>query len=115
MIYGAELFKWNADNFGTLYVPKKGETISLDDINIELYKDIILDNENITLTDGQFYMESKLISKYTFQQDYYFVLGNNRHNAYDSRYWGFVPEDEILGKVNYIYWSKEKDKIGKSS
>lgn len=114
MIHGSTSFKWNVDNFGPLYVPKKGDIISLDETNIELYKDIILENEkDITMTEGLFYRESKLVSNYTFQQDYYFVLGNNRHNAYDSRYWGFVAKDDILGKANYIYWSKEKDKISK--
>jgi hypothetical protein len=109
------LLQWNKDNFGSVYIPKKGETIPLNYKNIGVYKQILNDYEgldSIHILDTSIYKSQQIIEHYQFKNNYYFVMGDNRDDAIDSRYWGFLPEYKILGKALYIYWSKEKDRIG---
>jgi len=102
---------WNGDNYGPLTVPKKGMKIAINDSTLSFYGGTIRDydhNDNVTLTDSTLVINGKAMTEYTFNQDYYFMMGDNRHNSLDSRYWGFVPEDHIVGKAFFIWLSINK-------
>ena len=102
---------WNGDNFGPLTIPQEGMKIQVNDSTLAFYGETIknLDhNKNVELKDGKLIIDGKEISEYTFKQNYYFMMGDNRHNSLDSRYWGFVPEDHIVGKGFFIWLSIDK-------
>lgn len=104
----SSLFPWNVDNYGPITVPKEGVTIQLDEKNIALYGPVIQkyeDNEKVELAEKSIKIDGKAITSYTFKQNYYFMMGDNRHNSADSRYWGFVPADHIVGKAVFIWMS----------
>ncbi|CCH00963.1 signal peptidase I [Fibrella aestuarina BUZ 2] len=107
-IYGAAQYNWTVDNFGPLTVPKEGATIQINEKTISLYGPVIKKfegNENVEVTDKAISIGGKPITSYTFKQDYYFMMGDNRHNSLDSRFWGFVPADHIVGKAVFIWMS----------
>lgn len=99
---------WQLDNFGPLVVPKKGQTIALSPVNAAIYYKIVAqfeDNPGISWRDGMMQQNGQLLTRYTLKQNYYFVLGDNRHNSEDSRFWGFVPESHLLGKAAFVWLS----------
>ncbi len=102
---------WTIDNFGPLYIPQKGKTVVLDKKSLPLYERLITVYENNKLeTKGdQIFVNDKPVTSYTFQQNYYWMMGDNRHYSEDSRYWGFVPEDHIVGKPVFIWMSINPD------
>lgn len=105
-------FKWNQDNFGPLIIPKKGMTIDLTKENIILYRRVIdvYEYNDYKEQDGKVYINGTQIDKYTFKQNYYWMMGDNRHNSADSRAWGFVPEDHVVGKPVMVFYSLNEEK-----
>lgn len=96
------------DNYGPIWVPKAGVTITLDAKNVALYARVIKSyeyNQSFEVTDGKCYLNGQEVTTYTFKQNYYFMMGDNRHNSLDSRFWGFVPEDHIVGKALFTWMS----------
>jgi signal peptidase I len=101
--------QWTRDNLGPMHIPAAGETIELTPENLELYRRVISNYEHNQLTqkDGKVFINGEETTVYTFKQNYYWMMGDNRHQSADSRYWGFVPEDHIVGKPVFTWFSKE--------
>jgi signal peptidase I len=100
-------YNWNEDNFGPIVMPKQGITVVITRENIALYKKLIRDYENKSLEeiDGTYYIDGKVTDTYTFEKDYFWMMGDNRHRSEDSRFWGFVPDNHIVGKPIFIWMS----------
>jgi signal peptidase I len=99
--------KWNRDNYGPVYIPEEGKTVALTAETLPFYKAIITDYENndLKVNGSEIRINGEIATNYTFKQNYYFMMGDNRHNSEDSRYWGFVPENHIVGKPIFIWLS----------
>lgn len=106
-------FQWNLDYFGPLTIPKKGDSVKININNIDLYSRIIsvYEGNKLEVKNDTVYVNGKKASSYTFKMNYYFTLGDNRHNSIDSRYWGFVPEDHIIGRVSMVLYSSGSNSV----
>lgn len=108
LIYG-----WTLDNYGSILIPKKGMIIELDNYNFMIYKDVLREYEGLRFENDAnvIYKNGKRVKSYTFKRNYYFLIGDNRKNSYDSRFFGFLPEDKIIGKVKCILFSYKEDNL----
>jgi signal peptidase I len=105
-------YGWTHNDYGPIWIPKKGATIALNEKNLQLYGRCIKDYEgnNLEIKGGKAYIDGKPASRYTFKMDYYWMMGDNRDNSLDSRFWGFVPEDHIVGTPMFVIISFDKDR-----
>lgn len=105
---------WNSDNFGPIYIPKAGATVKLDTKSLPLYKIIISEYEGnkLKIVDGDIFINGQKTNTYTFKQNYYWMMGDNRNNSLDARYFGYTPEDHIVGKPVFIWMSWDSNASG---
>ena len=106
---------WNIDNYGPLKIPGEGLTFEMDSANVVTYYSTIRDYEgygvdNVNIVNNQLQIDGEIVTSYTFKQNYYFMMGDNRHNSLDSRYWGFVPADHVVGEAAFIWLSLDANK-----
>ena len=102
---------WTIDNFGPVHIPAKGEVLHLTEENLPFYRRVIevYEGNSLEVRDGRIFINGEETTDYTVKMNYYWMMGDNRHNSIDSRYWGFVPEDHVVGKAKWIYFSWDKD------
>ncbi len=107
-------YKWSRDNYGPIYIPEAGKTVELNSKSLPFYKRIIevYENNNLTVNGDEIFINGKLATTYTFKQNYYWMMGDNRHNSEDARYWGYVPFDHVVGKPVFIWFSWDSNAKG---
>ena len=107
-------YAWSIDNYGPIYIPEAGKTVELNAKSLPFYKRIIevYENNNLTTSGDEIFINGKLATTYTFKQDYYWMMGDNRHNSEDARYWGYVPFDHVVGKPVFIWFSWDSNGEG---
>ena len=110
----SEAYPWNLEYYGPLTIPAKGTTVELNSSNLPLYRRIIeaYEQNQLELKGEKIYINGEVATSYTFQMDYFFMMGDNRHQSADSRFWGFVPEPYIIGCADFILFSVNKNKNG---
>jgi signal peptidase I len=107
-----KIVSWSTDSFGPLWIPKEGATIAINDSTLTLYGATIKlyeHHDDVKIENNTLTIDGKAVTEYTFRQNYYFMMGDNRHNSLDSRFWGFVPEDHIVGKAFFIWLSIDRN------
>jgi signal peptidase I len=102
-------YAWNIDNFGPIYIPKKGDVLEINKKNLPLYERLIkvYEANDLKVKGDEIYINGELASKYKVKMNYYWMMGDNRHNSADSRFWGFVPEDHIVGSPMLVWLSMD--------
>ena len=104
--------KWNGDEYGPLVLPEEGMTIPVNDSTMGMYGktiELFEHHDRVEITNRKLFVDGQEVAEYTFKQGYYFMMGDNRHNSLDSRYWGFVPADHIVGKPIFVWLSVDQE------